>query len=209
MWRSAAECVATPEVRACLRRAWVCICLLVGRGETILLRRIFTPYGLCQQALPRSALRRRRLARHRRAHGDGAVEAVHLLDPSCIVAFATSRAARVQSSGKPFILSALLWPTPSHRETLPDPTSARQRERGWPGAVPRASGQSFAAVRGPYSAAYMRRGARVRFSDLTCVLSFRPVTGNASARRAPQNERVPPSEPHGHADDDRHPGRLN
>ena len=70
-------------------------------------------------------------------------------------------------------------------------------------------GKSFAAVRGPYSAAYMRRGARVRFSDLTCVLSFRPVTGNASARRAPQNERVPPSEPHGHADDDRHPGRLN
>ena len=47
-----------------------------------LLRRIFTPYGLCQQALPRSALGRRRLARHRRAHGDGAVEAVHLLDPS-------------------------------------------------------------------------------------------------------------------------------
>ena len=60
-----------------------------------LLRRIFTPYGLCQQALPRSALGRRRLARHRRAHGDGAVEAVHLLDPSCIAAFATSRAARV------------------------------------------------------------------------------------------------------------------
>ena len=77
-----AEHIATPEVRGCLRRAWVFICLLVGRGETILLRRIFTPYGLCQQALPRSALGRRRLARHRRAHGDGAVEAVHLLDPS-------------------------------------------------------------------------------------------------------------------------------
>ena len=150
------EHIATPEVRGCLRRAWVFICLLVGRGETILLRRIFTPYGLCQQALPRSALGRRRLARHRRAHGDGAVEAVHLLDPSCIAAFATSRAARVQSSGKPFILSALLWPTPSHRETLPDPTSARQRERGWPGTVARVSGHSFFVACGPYLAHVIR-----------------------------------------------------
>ena len=150
MWISAAERAATPEVRACFRRAQVCVCLLVGRGEAILSCIIFNPYGLCQQALPRSALCRRRPAPHRRAHGDGAMEAVHLLDASCIAAFATTRAARVQSSGMPFILSALLWPTPSRRETHPTPTSARQRERGWPGTVPMASVQSFVVICGPW-----------------------------------------------------------
>ena len=148
MWRSAAERAATPKVRACLRRASEYTCLLVGRGEALWLCRIFTPYGLCQQALPRSALGRRRLSTHRRAHGDGAMESVHLLGSSGIPAFASTRAARVQVSGRPIILSALLWPTPSRRETTPTPTRARQRERRWPGTVARGNGCSLFVVCG-------------------------------------------------------------
>ena len=209
MWRRVAVRAATPEVRACLRRASEYTCLLVGRGEALLLCRIFVPCGLCQHSLPRSALGRRRLSTHRRAHGDGATEAVPLSGrelhcglrhyPRCsseILRYA------IHSFRPP--VAHPESPTNPHNPHADRPTESAVGPGQFPARVARLLLLFVGLV-------WVLGLVLVPMSLITTLLklSFRQANGASFASWAPPEERVPPPEPRGHADHYRTLGRLS